>query len=1099
MLMCSTYLSAEVLGQATIADFNRKNITVEEAVNEIEKLLHVNFFFNHKDVDISRKMDIHLKNAGLEEFILQVFGTEYKHRIVDNLVIISRKDSPAQQAQTIKVEGSVKDQHGTPLPGVTVVIRGTTTGTATDLNGRYSLTMPEGEHTLLFSMIGMKTREEVVGQRTTINVVLEEDIQAMDEIIVNGYFSQNKNSYTGAVRTITREELQQGGNQNILTSLQNLDPSFTRIENNAAGSNPNVIPDFQIRGAGSFNIDTDFQGNPNMPVFILDGFEVSAEKVFDMDNYRVNTITILKDAAATAIYGSRASNGVVVITTLAPESGQMNVSYNFDATLYAADLSGYNLTNASEKLEIERRAGMYEMPGYINEQNTMDQIYSQKLANIQKGYNTYWLDKPLDSFAVSTKHTLRLDGGNEYIRYALELNYNKTPGVMKESGRQRVGMGVTLQYTHNQLTFRNLTTYSSMKADNSPYGLFQTYTRLNPYVRYKDDDGNYTYVLFTDNRPHMPNYYQYNPLYNATLNTTDQEKYNEFINNFSVDWRIWENTRLKGSLSITKRNNEYDNFKPAKHTDFASWTGENFDRRGSYEGRRGDVFGYEGSLVLSSSHRFDKHLISANLGYNIQETQSKSFTVKTQGFPNENLDYISFATQYEEGGSPSGNESLSRLVGFFGNANYSFDERFLADLSIREDASSRFGAKNRWASFWSVGAGWNLHNEAFIKTVQWINLFKIRASYGITGSQNYNPNQALTTYRYFTGERYHNAVGVGVITLGNDKLKWQRKQKQNYGLDLELWNNRITLNANYYIETSTDELTSVTLPPSLGFASYMENLGEVENKGFDASMRLTLLRDPAKRLHWSVTANAVHNTNKLKKISNALTAYNDVMDREVSGTGETANRPRVRFVEGQSMNTIWVNKSLGVDPATGYELFMAKNGDVVSTWSAENYIAGGCEDPDVEGTFGSNLSYKGFQLNLTFRYRYGGEIYNRTLVEKVQDADLRNNVDRRVYTQRWNKPGDQVMFTNFGGFYGANVGVLTRATSRFVETNHFLELATLNMAYEFDAAPLEHIGIKRLKLSFYMNDVFRSSSVKIERGTDYPFARNFSLGLQARF
>lgn len=457
----------------------------------------------------------------------------------------------------------------------------------------------------------------------------------MEDVVVTGYYTQAKNSFTGAARTITAEELQMGGNQNILTALQNVDPSFMKIDNNLAGSNPNVVPEFQIRGAGSISgIESEYEGNPNSPVFIVDGFEMTAEKVYDMDPYRVASITLLKDAAATAIYGSRASNGVVVITTNAPANGKMQVSYNVDASFYIADLSDYNVCNAEEKLAIEKAAGMYTSTA-VNSQLTLDKWYNEKLANIKRGYDTYWLDKPLDAVAVANKHTLRLDGGNDNIRYGLEVNYSNTPGVMKESGRRRLALGMELQYIYKNLTFRNTLTYSNVKATNSPYGSFSAYTQRNPYVRYKDDDGNYIYEVDR----YIPigggglGKSFYNPLYNTTLNTVDEEKYNDVTNNFGVDWTIIEGLRLKGSFSFTHQNTYGDNFKPARHTDFADYSDEDFDRRGAYIGSRGENFSYDASAVLTYFWQLDKHVVNANLGWNLQENVTREFTVKPRGSP----------------------------------------------------------------------------------------------------------------------------------------------------------------------------------------------------------------------------------------------------------------------------------------------------------------------------------------------------------------------------------------------------------------------------------------------------------------------------------
>ena len=999
-LACWLTLSAfgTVFSQQKLVNLKVVAESLSNVLMQIKDQTGVKILYNENLLKNYENINLDLNNVEVEEALRQVLAnTRFEYEVTDGVIVVKEKKNSFPQQKTVRIQGKVSDEDGAPLPGVTVLIKGTTLGTATDMDGKYSLSVPEGNYILLFTMVGMKTQEVTLKNQTELNIIMQHETSEMDEVVITGYFNQAKNSFTGAARTITAEELQAGGNQNILSALQNIDPSFVKLENNQLGSNPNAIPDFQIRGAGSISgMRDEYSGNPNMPVFIVDGFETTAEKVFDMDPYRVATITLLKDAAATAIYGSRASNGVVVITTTAPASGKMAVSYNGDATFYMADLSAYNLCNPEEKLELEVLAGLYdvEKKQYFNygskfaDQAVMQRAYNWRLANIREGVNTYWLDKPLNSLTVAHKHSLRLDGGNDYIRYAMEVNYNNTPGVMKESGRERLGLGLELQYIYKNLTFRNQLNYSRVKATNSPYGSFSEYTRLNPYVKYKDEDGNYIYELEAEDRRSNTGSYKffiYNPLYNTTLDVRDESRYNDLTNLFGIDWQIIEGLRLKGSFSFTLQNTSADVFKPAKHTDFATYTGDDFDRRGSYSASRGDVFDYDASLVLSYFWQANKHVINANLGWNAKQSRTKEFSVMAEGFPNERLDYISFATQYQKNGSPSGNEYTSRLVGFLGNLNYSWDERYLFDLSFREDASSQFGADKRWAPFWSAGLGWNLHNEHFMEGVDWLQQFKIRGSYGLTGSQNYDPYQAITTYEYLTQDRYHFAVGAIAKAMGNRNLAWQRTWQQNYGLDLTLWKNRIDISADYYIKTSKDVLTAVTLAPSLGFSSYMDNLGEVENRGYELSLRATLIRDQSKKIFWSVNGSAIHNKNKLLKISNALKAYNETSDSELDkepntdGKKSEVNRPRVRYVEGASMNSIWVNHSLGIDPATGKEIFVARNGDLVTDWSSANYVIGGCTDSKVEGTFGSNFTWKGLSLNMTFRYRIGGQMYNQTL------------------------------------------------------------------------------------------------------------------------
>lgn len=453
-LACWLTLSAfgTVFSQQKLVNLKVVAESLSNVLMQIKDQTGVKILYNENLLKNYENINLDLNNVEVEEALRQVLAnTRFEYEVTDGVIVVKEKKNSFPQQKTVRIQGKVSDEDGAPLPGVTVLIKGTTLGTATDMDGKYSLSVPEGNYILLFTMVGMKTQEVTLKNQTELNIIMQHETSEMDEVVITGYFNQAKNSFTGAARTITAEELQAGGNQNILSALQNIDPSFVKLENNQLGSNPNAIPDFQIRGAGSISgMRDEYSGNPNMPVFIVDGFETTAEKVFDMDPYRVATITLLKDAAATAIYGSRASNGVVVITTTAPASGKMAVSYNGDATFYMADLSAYNLCNPEEKLELEVLAGLYdvEKKQYFNygskfaDQAVMQRAYNWRLANIREGVNTYWLDKPLNSLTVAHKHSLRLDGGNDYIRYAMEVNYNNTPGVMKESGRERLGLGV---------------------------------------------------------------------------------------------------------------------------------------------------------------------------------------------------------------------------------------------------------------------------------------------------------------------------------------------------------------------------------------------------------------------------------------------------------------------------------------------------------------------------------------------------------------------------------------------------------------------------------------------------------------------------------
>lgn len=492
-------------------------------------------------------------------------------------------------------------------------------------------------------------------------------------------------------------------------------------------------------------------------------------------------------------------------------------------------------------------------------------------------------------------------------------------------------------------------------------------------------------------------------------------------------------------------------------------------------------------------------MLFANTQWSLGETKSESVTFQAEGFANDKLDYITHAQQYLEGGKPSGSESVSRETSILASVNYSYDSRYLFDGNYRANASSLFGADKRWGHFWSLGIGWNIHNESFMQDFGWLQRLKLRASTGYTGSQNFNSYQAISTYKYYSDEVYDNIIGSYLMSLANPDLQWQKTQDNNVGLDLSVFG-RVDLTFDYYIKNTSNLLTPVTLPPSAGFSSYTENLGKSQNKGFELQASVRAINNSDQDLHLNVFASLMHNTNKIKEINEALSSMNDSKDSDKGlnydqDTKEKTTKPSVRYAEGQSMSAIWAVRSLGIDPGTGNELFLTKDGDLTYTWDSDDQVVCGDELPKYTGTFGFNLDWKGFSVNTSFYYRLGGQMYNQTLVDKVENCDMNYNVDHRVYTGRWTTPGQKAEFKKM-----TDPNYFTRPTSRFVQDLSELQMTSLNIGYDFRNCKFMQKGIiERLKLSFYMNDVFRLSTVKTERGTDYPFARSFSFQLQATF
>ena len=1089
-LMLSFSLSYGAVEDSTRrVSFTVKSQTLNNALIKFKDLTGVQILFNEELLGDKPCQDLDLVNVPVDVALGKILeGSGFVYSKVDGVYIV--KKAPEKKEQQVKSRvftGVVTDPNGEPLPGVTVVVKGTTLGSATDVDGKFELSLAlEGDVSLVFSFVGMQTREIAVKDEKPLRVILNEDAEDLEEVVVTGVFVRRAESFTGSATTVTRKELLKRGNQNLIQSLRNLDPALNVSQNLSFGSDPNKLPDMDLRGTSSFpDIKGQYTSNPNLPLFILDGFETTLEKVIDLDINRVQSVTLLKDAAAKAIYGSKAANGVMVIETVRVQSGELRVNYIGSLNMEMPDLSSYNLCNAREKLDLEWQLKAYE-GGTPVQDFEKKQLYYKNLEEVEKGVNTDWLSKPLRN-GVGHKHTLNFEVGNNELRVGVDLSYNNIEGVMKGSKRNTVGGGFTVIYQYKQLLFRNQFSFSTTKSEDSPYGQFSEYARLNPYWRPYNEDGSLRKYLGVG--PVLSEKV-YNPLYNATINTTYKKNYTDYTNNTYLEWNIQQGMKLVGRVSLTNRINDAEEFLPGSHLKFINTAEDDFFKRGSYTQTHGKSFAVSSDINLNYSRNWDKHILFANLGANIRSSNAEEYVHSAVGFPNDKMDNIIFAKQYADNSKPTGSESIDREVGALLAVNYSYDDRYLADFSLRASASSQFGSDNRWGTFWSAGLGWNVHNEAFFKESGIVKQLRLRASMGYTGSQNFNSYQGMLLYNYFTDNSYMDFIGAYLEGLANNKLKWQQKFDTNYGIDVNLWG-RLNVKFDYYRSVTNNLLTDITTPPSLGFNSYKDNLGKLLNTGYEFNINYLLLSRPEDRMSLNVYIAGTSNKNKIKEISNSLTALTSAQDKEAAST----NKPFVRFVEGQSLNAIWAVRSKGIDPSSGKEVFVRPDGTLTDTWSALDQVVCGDKDPKLMGNVGFAFEYKGLSVSFTGLYRMGEYIYNQTLVDKVENAQLNYNVDKRAYYDAWMREGDNVQFKSIGAWNKP-----TQATSRFVQKLNEFDFSALSVGYDFYRFGfVERCGLERLQLQFNMNDIGKISSVQIERGTSYPFARYCSFTLNVNF
>lgn len=1080
--------------QAKRVTIDMKNTSVKNLLNEIQRQTNLNFVYNENELSSYTQKSLRVKDQSVENTLEILFSsTDLTYKIVGNTITIIKKEA----AQTIENQSFPKNEVTTiagrvvekgtkkSIVGATVLVLGTNGGAITDEDGKFSLKVKDGDK-VEFSCVGMLPVICDVNQLKRVNLVeMTPDVVSMDDVVITGIFDKARESYTGAVTTITAKEIKMFKGQNLLQTLKNIDPAFNVVVDNSFGSDPNRLPEVNIRGNSSLpmsvkELNENAQAQLNTPLVIMDGFEITLQKLMDFNDEEIENINIMKDAAATSIYGSRGANGVIVVTTKAPVAGKLKVFVQGGVSIEIPDLSSYDLLSAKEKLSLEREIGAYSSPT-PSADLTRQQKYRSILQNVLAGVNTDWLAQPVQT-GIGQKYNLRFEGGSNEFKWGASVGYNDVRGVMKGSEKKTFSGSITLSYSLKNIIFRNQSSITSNKGINSPYGSFGTYAKMNPYWRIRDEQGKLiqSYTVY-DNTPIG------NPLYDATLNTKNSTDYLELINNFSIDWHIIEGMKVTAKFGISTTDNNGDLFNPASHSRFLKYGTADYFKKGNYQYTTGNQLNYDGNITLNYSKIFaKKHNLYVGFDYSISQKDGYSYNIMVEGFPNDKFDFFSNANAFTSN-KPSGSESKSRRVGFTGNVNYTFDNRFFTDFSFRMDGSSQFGTNQKFAPFWSAGVGWNLHREKFIQDLDLITNLRIRGSYGETGSQQFSSYQALATYEYFNSDRYMFWSGAALKAIGNPDLKWQNTKQYNFGLEVGLWGNRLSASVDYYKKETSNLLSQMNLQGMNGFSSYADNVGAIKNNGCEMMLSGYIIRNNSDNIMWSVTGKIAHNKNIIAKLSDAIKKQNETYLASGSSNSNL-------LFEGNPVNSIYVVPSLGIDPSTGKEVFMNRFSNPTYTWDYRDRVYMGVEEPKWRGSFSSMFSYKDFSLNVSFGYRFGGQQYNQTVIDKVENADMRYNVDRRVYEDRWQYVGDITHYK------GKNETGASKYSSRFVQDENTFEMQSLSLSYRLSNQWLQQtFRLNSLTLGCDMSDLFYISSIKRERGTNYPFARRVSFHLSLLF
>lgn len=985
--------------------------------------------------------------------------------------------SGAPSNPRITIKGRITDDHDEPLPGANVLVKGTSIGTSADVDGNYSLTFqrsPGKQDVLIYSFIGTESKEYNVSTSTRLNVQLK--TSSLDAVVVNGFYTQTKETFTGSATTISGDQLVAVSSTNLMQSLASLTPGMVLVENNVAGSNPNAVPSILIRGANTL-ITNESEEGVNNPLIVLDGVEISIQELYDLDMFDIERIDVLKDASATILYGEKGANGVIVVERKRSEEGKLRLSYNFVPRFSVPDLSSFNLCSPAEKLEVERLAGKYDAAD-----GSMDEAYDYKLQLVRKGVNPDWLHAPL-RVPFSHTHSLALSSRGEKLEYRANANFGDTYGVMKGDNRRNLGVNFSLNYhLRNKLTLSYKNSFSLNRSIDSPYGSYAQYSRMNPYLPMKDEDGEY-YKYYTFNPFSTSGTKVSNPLYEATLSSFSKSQTQSWTNSLSGRWNITKELYVTGQANLGLSWSKADTYESP---DMAKYENSKLADKGRYSLATGNGLSTDGKIVINYGKSLDTKgsMFRISAGSNIQYSRKQNASFIATGFIKDELSDLSFALSYPTG-HPSGSDKVSTGVGVFANANFSLWNRYFVDGSYRASGSSKFGSRNSFAPFWAFGAGWHLHNEKFIKdNLPWLNTFTFRYSMGYTGSVSFDYYQARTVYQYDSKYQYVSGIGALPKQMGNPDLKWQRTFNNNFGITAAFLDNRFNLSFDFYSNTTYDMLMPVTLPPSVGTSSMNVNFGQMNNKGLDLSVSGQIIR--TKDLFWSMTLTGGHVMDKIQKIS-------DDINDDIANPYDSS-KPKILLQEGGSQYDIFAMRSAGIDPATGKEIFIKKNGEYTYDYDEKERVAVGNTNPILQGSWMNTVRYKGFSVSIATSYTFGADYYHSTLQNKVENINAEYNVDRRVFTDRWKQPGDHTRFLGIGTSTSTSM-----YSERFVEKRNELYISSIQVMYDFAPKAITRLGLRKLAVGFGLSDIAHISTVKFERGTSYPYCRGINLIFRPTF
>jgi len=1121
------HVSASVYSQKTKLNIKAENATLQEVFNLIQDQSEFDFFYKNEQIPADARVSVDAKDETIETILNNVLKeTGLKFGLVDkDIVIIPIVPEDGQQQQK-KVSGKVTDSSGATLPGVSVVVKGTTNGVITDNDGKFSLANVPDNAILQFSFVGMRTQEVAIGNKTSVNVKMQEETFGIQEVVAVGYGTQKKTDLTGSVATVSANNLKERA---VTTFGEAIIGQIAGVQvqqiNGAPGGEGLSV---RIRGTGSITQSND-------PLYVVDGYPMEGGAFRLLNPSDIETMQVLKDASSTAIYGSRGANGVVLITTKKGKSGTLSINLNayagvqqrektvemmnrdqyvswfmdgrnqawLDAAIIAGDpnKSPHSITDPNDRRKLYPSASTQ----YMIPDGTSGSLYNfLDPASVAKMPDNNWQDQ-LFRNAKMQQYELSLTGGNDKTQYAFSGSYIQQDGISLNTDYDRFNFrtSITSKISDKIQVGINMNSFlaNSGEQANGKDAPIMYALNLPPIYPLKNADGTYGSMV---RNPEILAGDVANPIGIANDIYNDRQR-TGWMGTFFAEWEAMKDLKYRFSMNGGIQHNTVKKYQPS----YVDLDGSKAPRPAQGSDERWKDLDWVMEQTLTYQKLFaGKHNVTALGGFTTQKHSSDHIYGEARGFPNDNIYTLNSGTMYQL----TTDESQYSMISYLARVNYSFNNKYLLTGTIRSDGSSRFGSNRKWGTFPSASAAWRVKQENFMQNVKVINDLKLRVSYGIAGNNrigNYSSIGLLSTGFYPTGDALQ--ITVNPSTMSNDDLGWEKIQQGNIGFDLGLFDNRIRLEADFYNSESRELLLNVPVPSITGYSNQMQNVGKVQNRGMEYQLST---KNMTGKFQWSTDFNISFNKNKVLEVGPD--------GRPIYGSAPNANNsfitkpgfPIASFYgyvyEGVFMSQSDLDKypHLATDKI-GDGRYRDVNKDGKMDQNDKDIIGG--NDPDFTGGLNNTLSYNNFTLSFQFTGVYGAQLFSffKRMVG-IYHGDRNGMIEQLDRWKSVEQPGDGIHFRPTR----TPTGWQRDPSSAWVSDASYLRLRNVSFAYDFESKVIEKMKMKGLRLYVTGQNLFTVTKYKgydpdtssqgdgLSKGGDYlgyPAARSVIFGVNLTF